>query len=203
MSGPGLELLSGVVPPRGVWWRPANRQEKTWIAIAFVWCMVLFAMMPFWHIKGGQNPTGFRTRVDPEAFAERTFRFVDDYKVGEVNGIPVVAPPPGADVYLMAQMWQWYPALRLKEGVTYNFHFSALDVNHGFSLYPANLNLQIVPGYDYGLKITPNTPGEYRIVCNEFCGIGHQKMLGGITVEPADPNRVSAVPKTDKKGSWQ
>ncbi len=202
MSGQGLELLSGVVAPRGVWWRPANRQEKTWIAIAFVWCMVLFAMMPFWHIKGGQNPTGFRSRVDPEAFVERTFRFVDDYKVGEVNGIPLVAPPPGADVYLMAQMWQWYPALRLKEGVTYNFHFSALDVNHGFSLYPANLNLQIIPGYDYGLKITPNRPGEYRIVCNEFCGIGHHKMLGGITVEPADASQVSALPAT-KKGSWQ
>jgi cytochrome c oxidase subunit 2 len=194
VSGRALELLSGVVAPRGVWWRPANRQERTWIAIAFVWCLVLFAMMPFWHLKGGQNPTGFRSRVQPEAFMERTMRFVDEYQVGEVNEIPVVAPPPGADVYLLARMWSWYPALRLKEGVTYNFHLSSIDVNHGFGLYPANLNIQVIPGYDYGLKITPNRPGEYRIVCNEFCGIGHHNMLGSIVVEPADGAGVPPTP---------
>ena len=180
-----MEYHSGLVTPRGVWWRPASRQERLWVAIAFVWCLVLFAMMPFWHLKGGQNPTGIRTRVSAIDFMERTNRFVEEYKVGEENGVPLVAPPPGADVYMLAQMWRWYPSLRLEEGVTYTIHLSALDVNHGFSLYPANLNLQIVPGYDYGLKITPNQPGEYRVVCNEFCGIGHHNMLGRIVVEPA------------------
>lgn len=184
MSG-GLELHSGVVAPRGVWWAPAGRQERLWIAIAFCWCLVLFAMMPFWHLKGGQNPSGIRTTVAPMDFMARTLRFVEDYKVDEIAGMPVVAPPPGADVYLLAQMWRWYPALRLQEGVTYTIHLSALDVNHGFSLYPANLNIQVIPGYDYGLRITPNQPGEYRIVCNEFCGVGHHQMLGSIVVEPA------------------
>ncbi|MEZ5314203.1 MAG: cytochrome C oxidase subunit II [Thermoanaerobaculia bacterium] len=192
MSATGREVHSGIVAPGGIWWRPAGRQERIWIAIAFGWCLVLFAMMPFWHIKGGQNPAGIRSRVKPEAFMERTLRFVEEYRVDETNGIPVVAPPAGADVYLLAQMWSWYPALRLQEGVTYTLHLSALDVNHGFSLYPANLNLQVIPGYDYGLKITPNRPGEYRIVCNEFCGIGHHNMLGSIVVEPAKVAEVTA-----------
>ena len=52
------EFHSAVVAPQGIWWVPAGKQEKTWIAIAFVWCMILFAMMPFWHFKGGQNPSG-------------------------------------------------------------------------------------------------------------------------------------------------
>lgn len=155
------------------------------MAIAFAWCMVLFAMMPFWHIRGGQNPSGIRTRVTPEAYLARVFTFVEDYKVGEDNGIPVVAPPPGSDVYLLGQMWRWYPALELEEGVSYTLHLSSLDVNHGFSLYPANINFQVVPGYDYGLSIKPNKPGEYRIVCNEFCGVSHHNMLGRIVVRPA------------------
>lgn len=180
-----MDYHSGLVAPRGVWWRPASRQERFWVAIAFVWCLILFAMMPFWHLKGGQNPTGIRTRVSATDFMARTQRFVEEYKVGEENGVPLVAPPPGADVYMMAQMWQWYPSLRLQEGATYTIHLSALDVNHGFSLYPANLNLQIVPGYDYGLRLTPNKAGEYRVICNEFCGIGHHNMLGRIVVEPA------------------
>jgi cytochrome c oxidase subunit 2 len=202
VSSSSQDLLSGLLPPQGIWWRPANRQERTWIAIAFVWCMVLFAMMPLWHLKGGQNPTGFRSRVDPNEFGMRTMRFAEEYKVDEIEGVPVVAPPPGADVYLLAQMWRWYPALRLQEGVTYNFHLSALDVNHGFGLYPANLNIQVVPGYDYGLKITPNRPGEYRIVCNEFCGVGHHNMLGSIVVLPA-PGGGSAPATATEGGAFE
>jgi len=182
---PGSEFHSGLVAPKGVWWRPAGRQERLWVAIAFAWCMVLFAMMPFWHFKGGQNPSGIRGKVKPEEYVARTLRFVEEYKVGEENGQPIVAPPPGADVYLLSRMWSWYPALRLQEGATYTLHLSSMDINHGFSLYPANINFQVVPGYDYGLTIQPNQPGEYRIVCNEFCGINHHAMLGSIVVEPA------------------
>ena len=180
-----MEFHSGIVAPQGVWWRPAGKQEKLWVAIAFAWCMVLFAMMPFWHIRGGQNPSGIRTRVTPEAYLARVFTFVEDYKVGEENGIPLVAPPPGSDIYLLGQMWRWYPALELEEGASYTLHLSSIDVNHGFSLYPANINFQVVPGYDYGLSIKPNRPGEYRIVCNEFCGVSHHNMLGRIVVRPA------------------
>ena len=90
------EANSAIVSPRGTWWRPAGRQEKTWVVLAFVWCLVLFAMMPLWHFKGGQNPSGIRAKVDPAAFAARVERFVNEYKIGEDHGIPVVAPPPGS-----------------------------------------------------------------------------------------------------------
>jgi cytochrome c oxidase subunit 2 len=33
------------------------------------------------------------------------------------------------------------------------------------------------------LTIKPQSPGTYPIVCNEFCGIGHQSMVGKIIVE--------------------
>lgn len=183
MSDQQHEMHSAIVPPQGVWWVPAAKQEKKWITIAFIWCMILFAMMPLWHFKGGQNPSGIRAKVDPVKFLERTERFVQEYKVGEDSGFPVVAPPPGADVYLIARMWQWYPVLKLKKGVEYTLHLSAFDVNHGFSLYPVNLNFQVIPGYDYGLKITPTKAGDFRIICNEFCGIGHHMMIGKVVVE--------------------
>lgn len=198
MSGSRFE--SGLVAPKGVWWRPAGRQERLWVAIAFVWCMVLFAMMPLWHVRGGQNPSGIRTRVEPSEFMARTFRFVQEYQVGEENGVPVVAPPPGADVYLLGQMWRWFPALRLQAGATYTLHLSSIDVNHGFGLYPANINFQVVPGYDYGLEIQPDEPGEYRIVCNEFCGINHHGMLGSIVVEPAAGGTAVAAKRWNVEG---
>jgi cytochrome c oxidase subunit 2 len=177
------EAHSAIVAPRGTWWLPAGKQEKRWVAIAFIWCMILFAMMPLWHFRGGQNPSGIRSKVTPQAFAARVEKFIADYKVGEDNGIPVVAPPPGSDIYLAAQMWRWYPVLRLKKGVRYTLHLSSLDINHGFSLLPVNLNFQVIPGYDYGLSIVPNAAGDFRLVCNEFCGIQHHMMVGKVVVE--------------------
>ena len=49
------ETHTGLESPKGIWWKPAHATEKVWVAIAFAWCMVLFAMMPLWHWKGGET----------------------------------------------------------------------------------------------------------------------------------------------------
>lgn len=179
-------MHSAITKPQGTWWLPAHRGEKIWVVIAFGWCMVLFAMMPLWHFKGGQNPAGVRHTVTPVAFMTRVQEFAEQYKVGEENGVPVVAPPAGSDIYLIGMQYQWYPILRLSKGASYTLHLSSLDMNHGFSLYPLNINFMVVPGYDYGLRITPNQAGDNRVLCNEFCGIGHHTMLGRIVVVDGD-----------------
>jgi cytochrome c oxidase subunit 2 len=36
-----------------VWWKePLERTELLWIVIALLWCLVMFFMMPYWHIYG-------------------------------------------------------------------------------------------------------------------------------------------------------
>jgi len=175
-------MHSGIESPPTIWWKPAHRAEKLWVAVAFGWCMVLFAMMPFWHLRGGQNPSGIRHTVDPQAFMARTQEFINTYQVGTDGGIPVVEPPAGSDIYLIGMMWSWRPVLRLQKGAEYTLHLSSLDVNHGFGLLPLNINFQVVPGYDYGLRVTPTEAGDFRIVCNEFCGIGHHVMVGRVIV---------------------
>lgn len=181
-----MRWRTGVESPTGVWWKPAHGAEKVWFGVAFAWCMVLFAMMPLWHWKGGQNPSGIRSRVEPAAFAARVQEFIDEYQVGEENGYPVVEPPVGSDIYLQARMWSWTPILRLRKDAEYTLHLSSLDVNHGFALYPINVNFQVVPGYDYGLRIQPSEAGEFSVVCNEFCGINHHNMVGKVIVFDAE-----------------
>ena len=188
-----IDIHTGLDSPKGNWWKPAHRAEKTWVVIAFAWCMVLFAMMPLWHWKGGQNPSGIRRRVVPAEFYKRTLEFSAQYKVGEDRGMPIVAPPPGSDVYLTAMSFQWTPILKLQKGKEYILHLSSLDVNHGFSLYPININFQVVPGYDYGLRVTPNAAGDFRIICNEFCGIGHHTMVGRVIVEDSAATPVATT----------
>ena len=57
-----------------------------------------------------------------------------------------------------------------------------MDYQHGFSLLPENINLQVHPDYEMVVTIKPNRAGEYSVVCNEYCGIGHHTMVGKIYV---------------------
>ena len=169
--------------PEAGWFKAPSGGERIWIGLALLWCVVLSLAMPYWHLKGKQNSTGESYSVKPLDFMDRVERFVQQNKIGEQKGVAVVEPAPGTDAYLLAQMWRWYPVLKLKQGVQYTLHLSSLDINHGFNLYPVNLNFQVIPGYDYGLKIVPNKTGDFRIVCNEFCGINHHMMVGKVIVE--------------------
>jgi cytochrome c oxidase subunit II len=170
-----------LAPPR-LWWKPLHRYEKSWLIVAFVFCVFLTVMMPLWYFLGRQNVPAETYRVNPQQYAQMTQEFALRYQVGEENGIPVVAPPPGSDVYMVGRRWQWYPILQLQKGQTYRLHLSSSDLQHGFSLQPGNLNLQVVPGYDYVATIVPTNTGVYSVICNEFCEIGHHLMTGKIIV---------------------
>jgi len=104
-----------ITSPEKYWWKPADTQEKIWITIAIIWCLILFTMMPLWHIVGGQNPSINPLKIRPEDFRTVSNAFIEQYKVGEEQGLPVVRPPDGADVYLVGQMWNWVPILELKK----------------------------------------------------------------------------------------
>ena len=176
-----------MLAPERTWWKPLGRLEKTWLTVAFVWCIFLTLMMPLWYFMGKQNVPTETYRTSGADFSAKVNAFVEQYKVGEdtINGVtfPVVAPPPGSDVYLRASTWQWYPILQLEVNQTYRLHISSMDLQHGFSLQPVNINLQVLPGYDYVATIVPTSTGDFTVVCNAFCSLGHHTMVGKIIVK--------------------
>jgi len=178
--------MTAIHPPASrVWWKqPVDRVELVWIGIALVWCLIMFFFMPFWHVYGKQNYSGEAYRVNPDQYVQKVNEFVAEHTVRTetVRNIPVVRPPAGGDVYLLARLWQWHPVLELEAGRTYRLHVSSADWQHGLSIQPININFQVLPGYEMVIDITPTEPGEYAVVCNEYCGIMHHTMLGKIYV---------------------
>ena len=179
--------MTSLSPPKDkIWWNePIEKAELIWITIVFLWGLVMSFMMPFWHVVGSQNISTETYKTTPEKFMQQTQAFVDEYTVRMDDGprqYPVVKPPPGGDVYLVARLWDYWPAVEFKKGESYRFHLSSLDWQHGFSLQPANINIQIVPKYEHVVTFTPDQSGDYSVLCNEYCGIGHHMMLGKIIV---------------------
>jgi cytochrome c oxidase subunit 2 len=176
-------MTSFMPPAERIWWKmPVGRQELIWIAIALIWCLIMFLMMPYWHIYGKQNLSNEAYQTTPAKFGAKVQAMIDEFQVREEAGIPVVKPPAGSDVYMLGRLWQWYPILELEKDQSYRLHLSSMDWQHGFSLQPTNINLQIVPGYEMVVEITPDQAGEYGVICNEYCGIGHHTMVGRIYV---------------------
>lgn len=175
-----------IFPPKErVWWNePIEKSEVLWVTLALVWALIMFFMMPWWHMTGNQNISNEAYKIRPEVFAQRVEEFAEKYTVRDYGdtGVPVVRPPAGADVYMLGRLWEWWPVLELEKGQSYRLHLSSADWMHGFSLQPENINLQIIPGYEMVLTVTPTSSGEFSVVCNEFCGIGHHTMVGKIFV---------------------
>ncbi len=74
------------------------------------------------------------------------------------------------------------PADRLVE-----FRVTSLDVNHGFAIYDQSNRLiaqtQAMPGYVNRLRWKFKEPGNYTILCLEYCGMAHQVMRASLTVK--------------------
>ncbi|NOZ11863.1 MAG: cytochrome C oxidase subunit II [Gammaproteobacteria bacterium] len=178
--------MSALMPPSDrLWWKePIEKVELLWILLALLWAVLMFVMMPYWHVYGKQNLSSEAYKTTAEAYQKKVQAMVDQYTVRTdgARDFPVVRPPAGSDIYMLARLWDWWPVLELENGKSYRLHLSSLDWQHGFSLQPANINLQVLPGYEMVVTITPNKAGEYSVVCNEYCGIGHHRMVGRIYV---------------------
>ncbi|MCK6372002.1 MAG: hypothetical protein L6Q83_11910 [Gammaproteobacteria bacterium] len=99
-------------------------------------------------------------------------------------------------------------ALELPLGEPIEFRVTSLDVNHGFGIYDRNglliSQVQAMPGYVNRLRVRFIEPGEYNVLCMEFCGVAHHLMRGVFVVK--DPRvawrfHADGLPPADRVGA--
>lgn len=62
------------------------------------------------------------------------------------------------------------------------FRWASIDVLHGIHMPMTNLSTMILPGYVSEVHTVLPKPGEYPMLCNEYCGLGHDHMWSNVTV---------------------
>ncbi|MEE9223938.1 MAG: hypothetical protein V3U51_04230 [Thermoplasmata archaeon] len=162
-------------------------RPNAYLATAFIVALLpVFLIIPIWvnydvlltegHAHGGEE-------VDIEELREQTLMYIkrNELPDGTVEGVLM----PDAN-YIMASQFSWTPGtVRMQVGETYMFIAFTVDVVHGFSfnLGDSSFNLVLVPGSPATIHITPSQPGEYLLLCNEYCGAGHDYMFTIFIVE--------------------
>lgn len=95
-----------------------------------------------------------------------------------------IHPDGSATVVVQAIMYAFLPReIRVPRGEPVTFRITSPDLIHGFQIARTNSNAMVVPGYVTQFTTIFEEAGEYLIVCNEYCGLGHHNMFGTLIVE--------------------
>jgi cytochrome c oxidase subunit 2 len=155
--------------------------------------MHLHRFEKIWLLLGGASLALFIALLTVNAFAmgmapPSDMKMIDPQKVNETP--PFDKPglkPIGEkeyDAYMTAFAFGYSPAkMEIPVGSTVHFHVTSPDVVHGFEIPGTNVNFMVVPGHINSVTHTFDKPGEYLILCNEYCGAGHQLMATTIIVK--------------------
>ncbi|MBI3331078.1 MAG: cytochrome c oxidase subunit II [Candidatus Omnitrophica bacterium] len=119
-----------------------------------------------------------------------------------IRGAP---PPPDLEVEITAEQFAWNIRYAGPDGVlgsaddllTLNqlhlpihqavlLHLKSKDVIHSFFVPQFRMKQDAVPGLTTRLWLSATASGQYEIVCAELCGLGHYRMRGFLTLEPAE-----------------
>ena len=152
--------------------------ERLWMWAAAVIIAVFIATIGMSTVAYGLHPPSHIETIEPsKIFTDPRFS-----KLGE----PIVMPDGAIEVRIVALMFAFAPnEIRVPTGRRIRFRLTSADVTHGFMISGTNANTMLMPGYISQFTTVFNRPGDYLIVCHEFCGNGHHVMSGRIIVEEA------------------
>ncbi|MBQ4854047.1 cytochrome oxidase [Rhodanobacter sp. B2A1Ga4] len=90
-------------------------------------------------------------------------------------------------VNVVGHQWTWdVSETRLTVDEPVEFRVTSDDVNHGFAIYAPDgrivIQTQAMPGFTNKILYTFRTPGTYRIMCLEYCGVAHNGMTAELDV---------------------
>ena len=92
--------------------------------------------------------------------------------------------PGKYDVVVIGQTWSFTPDdIELPAGADVTFYATSSDVIHGFEVAGTRVNMMLVPGEVSSETYTFKRPGEYLLLCHEYCGRLHHTMSGKVVVK--------------------
>lgn len=151
-----------------------HRYERWWLIFGFGMLLFFLTLIGVAAVADNINPPSDMQRIDPTKLSQTP---------------PFDKPglrhrPDGSyEAYYVAQVFTFQPErLVIPPGAKVTFYVTSADVVHGFFIPDTDVNMMAIPGWVNEATHTFTRPGEYLLICHEYCGIGHQNMFGKIEV---------------------
>lgn len=151
-----------------------HRQERLWLIIGLSILVLFAAVITTAAVVDGFVPPSNVQSIDPTKVAE-TPPF-------DKPGLRRIANGE-YEAYYVAHIFSFTPAqIEIPVGSRVTFYVTSADVEHGFSIPETGVNTMVTPGWVSRVSHTFSKRGTYLLVCNEYCGGGHQLMAAKVEV---------------------
>ncbi len=98
-------------------------------------------------------------------------------------GVRELAPGKYEAIFI-AETFMFTPSvIDLPVGSDVTFKVTSRDVIHGFKVIGTPVNMMVVPGQISKITVHFDKPGEYLVVCHEYCGAAHHTMSATVIVK--------------------
>ncbi len=152
-----------------------SRSEIIWLILSFGMLMVFMIATGYQTFAEGMGPPSHKETIDPQK--------VDETAPFDEPGVKKIGDKE-YEVVMTLQIFSFTPSeIEIPEGSTVHFTLTSKDVTHGFQVAGTNINAMVMPGHIQKITQTFDEAGEYLVLCNEYCGAGHQVMSTTITVK--------------------
>ncbi|WP_186578898.1 cytochrome c oxidase subunit II [Aquibacillus kalidii] len=152
-----------------------NRLEELWLTVSVGILVIFMFIIGYQTFALGMGPPSHKETIDPQQ--------VDQIEPFDEPGLKMLGDKQ-YEVVMILQAFAFTPShIEIPIGSEVEFTMTSKDVTHGFQIPGTNINAMVMPGHIQKISHTFNEPGEYLVVCNEYCGIGHQAMSTTITVK--------------------
>ncbi len=167
-----------------------HRYEKLWFGVALLLIVAFIATITYGAVGAGiamiDDDGG---TVDPDNIGDHEVRdgvTFDDLQERQAQHVEGNEYEIAVEVRQFAFLPGTGQPIQVPENSEVTFYVTTPDVIHGLNLVGTNVNTMVIPGEMAKMTVEFDEPGEYGIVCNEFCGAGHETMEGQLVVVPED-----------------
>lgn len=162
-----------------------HRYEKIWLAFGMGSLALFLVILGFAAFYKGMQPQSAIEVCDPNELDR-----IDDFKPENLGVTKVdddqyiVNMVATAFNYDFGKDEDGKPVnrIRIPKGSKVLFQATTKDVIHGFEVAGTNVNMMLEPGFVSRYETELKNPGEYTVVCNEYCGVGHHLMFATVEV---------------------
>ncbi|SFD37535.1 cytochrome c oxidase subunit 2 [Lentibacillus persicus] len=152
-----------------------HRLEEIWLSVSAGVLVLFMVIVGYQAFALGMGPPSHQETIDPQKVDEtEPFDEPGVYETGENE----------YEVVMTLQAFSFTPnEIEVPAGAEVTFTMTSKDVTHGFQVAGTNINAMVMPGHIQKITHTFKEPGNYLVLCNEYCGTGHQLMSTEIMVK--------------------
>ena len=152
--------------------------ERKWVWISLALAMVMGVMLGYYAVASNIHPPSNVETIDSSRL-HLSEEFAED-KLGVKRNTD-----GSVRVTLVAARYGFYPPrIEVPVDTPVTFRIASADVLHGVHVPFTNMATMVVPGYISEVTTTFPREGEFSLLCNEYCGLGHDSMWSRLVVVP-------------------